>query len=114
MASSQDLLYRFDGVDEGTGVRRRLSADDSPLNAHAPVCVGLFRGGALTHAVYGASQLRDAVVAARRMRANGVGATLRWLNTDAWCRDLWVQDLARPLGTPPARFYGTIPAELQS
>lgn len=107
-------LSRFDGVEEQTGVRRRLAANcqGCPVNPHLAVCVGLFIGGDLTHEVYGANRMQDAVRHARRLRATGVGARLVWLNTDAWNRDLWVQDLTRPVGTPPGRFYGPIPEDL--
>lgn len=105
-------MLRFDGVDEQTGVRRRIAAPTSAVNPDLPVCLGLFIGGDLTHDVYGATRMDEAVRHARRLRSNGVGAYLEWLNTDAWCRDLWVQDLKRPLGVPPSRFYGAIPPEV--
>ena len=94
-----------------TAVRRRF-ADQEPdtLNLKQAVCIGVFVGDGFTTAAYGANQVDDATRHAGRLRKQGQGARLVWLNTGAWCADLWVRDLARPLGTHPDRFYGPLPS----
>lgn len=100
----------FDARDQ-TGVRaipRRLHIGKQTTSSRLPVCLGLYMGeDDVTSEVFGASQLRAAVRRARHLQGK-----LLWLNTGAWCQDLWVQDLARPLGTPAHRFYGRIPADV--
>lgn len=78
------------------------------VDPHKPVCIGLFRGGEIAHSTYGANQRTFAMRDAKRMRAQGVGVQLVWLNVGPWCADLWVQDLARPLEITPADWYGAL------
>lgn len=82
--------------------------DQSDLNVTKPVCIGMFRGGMLTHKVYGANDRMTALREANRMRAQGLGIRLAWLNCGLWVRDLWVCDLARPVDQHPDRFYGSL------
>lgn len=105
-------LERFDGASEITGIRRRFAAPREPLNPFQAVCIGLFIGGTLSHEAYGANEISQAVRHARRLRRNGVGGRLRWLNCGAWARDMWIRDLSRPLGTQPDAFYGSFPADV--
>lgn len=78
------------------------------LNVRKPVCIGMFRGGLLTHEIYGATERARAMREAARMRSQGWVAQLAWLNCGLWVRDLWVCDLARPITLHPDRFYGPL------
>lgn len=80
----------------------------SDLNVTKPVCIGMFRGGMLSHELYGANDRARALREANRMRAQGWAVRLGWLNCGLWVKDLWVCDLARPLDQHPDRFYGTL------
>lgn len=84
----------------------------SDLDVRKPVCIGMFRGGLLTHEIYGANERSRALREAARMRSQGWVAQLAWLNCGLWVRDLWVRDLARPLDHHPDRFYGTLEAPI--
>jgi hypothetical protein len=111
VATSDDVL--FDARDH-VGVRaipRRLHIGNGKQTASSrlPVCLGLYLGqDDVTSEVFGASQLKAAVRRARHLQG-----MLLWLNTGAWCPDLWVQDLARPFGMSARRFYGAIPADVR-
>lgn len=79
------------------------------LNPWLAVAVAVFSGNQdVSHAVYGANRWRDAVRHMTRLRKQGLVASVRWVNVGPWCRELWVQDLARPLGRQPAGFYGAL------
>lgn len=82
--------------------------DQSNLDIRKPVCIGMFRGDVLTHRVYGANDRGTAMREASRMRAQGLGVRLTWLNCGEWVYGLWVQDLARPLTRHPDKFYGAL------
>lgn len=82
--------------------------EQSNVDPHQPVCIGLFQGDKFTHKVFGASERSVALREARKIRARGVAARLEWLNTGAWCAELWTKDLTRPLETHPDTFYGRL------
>lgn len=111
---TDDDVALFDAREHQTGVRaipRRLhiGIGKQTTSSRLPVCLGLYLGqDDVTSEVFGASQLKAAVRRARHLQGK-----LLWLNTGAWCQDLWVQDLARPFGTSAQRFYGRIPADVR-
>lgn len=90
-------------------VTRLYDATPQRLNAFHAVCIGLYlTGDSITVDCFGANRLADAQRAVRRLRREGQPVFLRWVNVGAWCRDLWVQDLARPRGRHPEKFYGAL------
>jgi hypothetical protein len=109
-----DDVALFDAREHQTGVRaipRKMYIGNGKqtTSSRLPVCLGLYVGeDDCTSEVFGASQLQAAV-----RRARHVQGKLLWINTGAWCQDLWVQDLARPFGMTATRFYGRIPADVR-
>lgn len=89
--------------------RLRLAASDERLNPRQAVCIAVYGGDGLSHEVFGANQRGAALRLVDRMRRQGQRVRAVWQNLSAVvCGELWVKDLARPLGANPSTFYGSL------